>query len=66
MKKDRRNQFLYWWPVVARLFGIIIVVVEMAITAVSPEPADPAILAFAGALIVVPFIFGEQERRNGK
>jgi predicted cobalt transporter CbtA len=57
---DRRDLFLYWWPVTARLAGLGIALYEML-----GEKVDrPSLLAFAGALIVAPNIFAEQAKRN--
>lgn len=58
---DRRNTFLYWWPVTARVLGMGFGLYEM-LTGIN----DPAVLGFAGGLVIAPVITDHQRRRNSK
>lgn len=59
---DLRDRFLYWWPVTARVAGLLIGFYEMAVKKVS----DPSMLGFAGALVIAPVVVDAQKRRNRK
>lgn len=59
---DRRDLILYWWPVIARACGLLLAAYDIAIT----PPPEAQTLAFAGTLIMVPYVVGAQERRNRK
>jgi hypothetical protein len=52
-----RDAFLYWWPVVARLSGVLGAFGQAAYAVVSHQAADVAFLGFCGALIAAPTIF---------
>lgn len=59
-----RNGFLFWWPVTARLLGVLGAFADGAYAVVTHQSADAGILAFCGALIAAPSIFDSQDRRN--
>jgi membrane associated rhomboid family serine protease len=52
-----RDAFLYWWPVLARLAGVLGAFGQAAYAVVSHQAADVAFLGFCGALIAAPTIF---------
>lgn len=58
---DLRDLALYWWPVVARLFGLVIGGHEML-----TPPSDSGTLGFAGLLIVAPYVADQQRKRNAR
>lgn len=60
----RRDWILWWWPAAARVIGAIIGVYGASPLTESQDKA--AVLAFAGALIVVPNIAGQQRKRNDR
>jgi hypothetical protein len=60
--QDRRDLFLYWWPVTARIAGVLLAMHQALLESVE----RPSILAFAGALIVAPNIFDQQAKRNNR
>lgn len=64
--RDRRNQVLYWWPVIARLGGLIGAFGFGGYAAITHTAPDAGILGFCGALILVPSVFDTQDKRNGK
>ena len=60
---DTRNLILYWWPAAARVIGAMIGVYGAFVV---PSVDKASVLAFAGALIVVPNIADAQRKRNTK
>jgi hypothetical protein len=64
MSNDLREGFLYWWPVFARAMGVLGAFTQAGYAVATRQAADAGFLAFCGALIAVPSIFGEQDRRN--
>jgi hypothetical protein len=62
--EGQREIFLYWWPVLARLVGIIGAFIEAGYAIATHQPADAGFLVFCGTLIVAPIIFDQQDRRN--
>lgn len=65
-EKELRDDFLFWWPVVARLGGLIGAFAFGGYAALTHSAPDAGLLAFFGTLILVPTIFKEQDRRNRK
>lgn len=52
-----RESFVYWWPVIARMFGVLGAFVQAGYAVVTKQSADAAFLAFCTALIAAPSIF---------
>ncbi len=65
-QKDLRNNLLFWWPVIARLAGLVGAFSFGGYAALTHTAPDAGILGFCGALILVPSEFESQDRRNGK
>lgn len=59
---DRRDLFLYWWPVTARIVGVVLAGMEMTLLL----PPDTNVLGFAGTLIIAPYVAGIQAARNDR
>lgn len=66
MSKDKRDDLLYWWPVVARYGGLAAAFVDIAYATITRTAPDAGALTFFGSLTLVPIIFGQQDRRNRK
>lgn len=62
----RRDDLLYWWPVVARYGGLAAALIDITYSAVTHTAPDAGALTFFGSLTLVPIIFERQERRNRK
>lgn len=52
-----RDDFLYWWPVVARVVGIAGAFAQAGYAVITKQSADVAFLGFCTALIAAPAIF---------
>jgi hypothetical protein len=65
-RRDLRNDFLYWWPVIARIAGLAGAFGFGGFAALTHSAPDAGILGFCGALILVPSVMDVQDRRNGK
>lgn len=61
-KMPRRDLFLYWWPVVSRVLGMMIV----GYAIIATHPPDAALLAVAGTALIAPNVAETQRRRNGR
>jgi hypothetical protein len=61
---DPRDFFFYWWPVAARVAGVIGAFAEAAYAIITHQSADAGVLAFCGTMILAPTVFDQQERRN--
>lgn len=59
-----RNDFLYWWPVLARVVGIGMALGQGAYSAITHQSADVAFLGFCGVLVAAPIVFEQQDKRN--
>lgn len=57
-QRSRRNSFMYWWPVTARVMGVGIALGHVAYTTIVGQPADASVLGFCGALAVLPNVVG--------
>jgi hypothetical protein len=58
-----RDTFLFWWPVVARLAGMIGGFSEAGYALIHHQGADVGFLGFCGALIVAPAIFTVDDKK---
>lgn len=65
-RRDLRNDFLYWWPVIARIAGLMGAFGFGGFAAITNTAPDAGVLGFCGALILVPSVLDTQEKRNGK
>lgn len=61
---SRRDDFLFWWPVTARVVGLLGGFGQIAYALLTKQAPDAGGLGFCGALIVAPAIFDQQDRRN--
>lgn len=61
-----RDDFLYWWPVIARVCGIAGAFVQAGYSVATQQSADVAFLGFCGALIAAPAIFPAEETIRGR
>lgn len=52
-----RDAILYWWPVIARLGGIVGAFIQAGVALATSQSADVAFLGFCGALVAAPAIF---------
>jgi hypothetical protein len=59
-----REKFLYWWPVVARVLGVVGAFFQGASAIATHQSADAGFLAFCGALVVAPVVFPVSEKKN--
>jgi len=53
-RRDKRDLFLYWWPVTARLAGLAGAFLFGGYAVLAHSSPDAGVLAFCGALILVP------------
>ena len=61
-----RDTFLYWWPVVARVAGVLGAFGQGAYAIATHQSADPGFLAFCAALVAAPTVFPAKEGgKNG-
>lgn len=62
-----RDTFLYWWPVVARVVGVLGAFGQGGYAVATGQAADAGFLAFCGALVVAPIVFpAEGKKGNGR
>jgi hypothetical protein len=59
-----RDDWLYWWPVLARVTGILGAFGQAIATTVFHTQTDPGFIAFCGTLIIAPAVFEGQDSRN--
>lgn len=52
-----RDDFLYWWPVAARVIGIAGAFAQAGYAVVTRQNADVAFLGFCATLVAAPWIF---------
>lgn len=63
-RRSFRDDFLFWWPVTARLAGVLGAFAEAGYAIATRQSADAGVLAFCGALVAAPTIFAAQDKRN--
>lgn len=61
-----RDAFLYWWPVVARVAGVVGAFAQAGYAVATSQSADIGFLGFCGALIAAPAIFPAEGDRRSK
>jgi hypothetical protein len=65
MTPSRRRQAELWWPIAARVVGVVIGI-EQTIAAALGGKVDAGLMTFAAGLILAPNIAGTQQRRNSR